>query len=244
MWTVEFDRGAGAEALRARGSGARGSRPAERLPLRHSRAASYVGAAALSSVTVLATLALEKTTGPTFFGLVLTAVAISVWFGGLGPGLTATAVTALGMGLMLIEPVGRPWIGHGHDAARWVLFVLAALVITGLGHFMRSARERAEASERRLAILSSVHEALEPALEAEERLRRLATTLAPRVCDWCAVRLDLPEAPDRVAGAGRGVERLLVASDGRCGPMADGITRDRPTLLASIDQRWAAPLGD
>ena len=212
------------------------------LSLPRTDAASYVGAAALSAVAVVATLALERTTGPTFFGLVLTAVAVSVWLGGLGPGLAATSVTALGMGLVLIEPVGRPWIGEGGDAARWGLFVLAALIITGLGHFMRSARERAEASERRLAILSSVHEALEPALEAEERLRRLARTLAPRVCDWCAVRLDLGGPVDCDGPAGHAGASMLVSSDGACRPMSDEIALDAPMLLPSIDKEWAASL--
>ncbi len=206
-----------------------------------SDAAAYVGAAALSAAAVVATLALERTTGPTFFGLVLTAVATSVWLGGLGPGLAATSVTAFGMGLVLIEPVGRPWIGDGGDAARWVLFVLAALIITGLGHFMRSARERAEASERRLAILSSVHEALEPALGAEERLRRLATTLAPRACDWCAVCLDLGGAAGTEEPAGD-AGGLRVASLGGCGPMPDEIARDAPMLLPTLDAGWAASL--
>lgn len=203
----------------------------------------YAGAAALSGAAVLGTLALERTTGPTFFGLVLTAVAVSVWFGGLGPGLAATAVTALGMGLVLIEPAGRPWIDDGSDAVRWALFVLAALVITGLGHFMRAARQRAETSERRLAILSSAHHALEPALDPEARLRRLARVLVPRACDWCALRLDARDPADSTGTGDHDDAPLLVASDGRCGPMPDAFMLDVPSLLPALDASQASALG-
>ncbi len=202
---------------------------------RPSDATLYAGAAALGTAAVLGTFALEHTTGPTFFGLVLTAVAGSVWFGGLGPGLAATAVTALGMGLVLIEPAGRPWIDDGPDAVRWALFVLAALVITGLGHFMRAARQRAETSERRLAILSSAHHALEPALEAEARLRRLARVLVPRACDWCALRLDARDPVDAHATGDHGDAPLLVASDGTCEPMTDAPLPDAPLLIPALD---------
>ncbi|MGD9571355.1 MAG: hypothetical protein AB7V62_05685 [Thermoleophilia bacterium] len=62
----------------------------------------------LAAVAVAATLALEQTTGPTFFGIVLVAVAGAVWLGGIGPAVVATAVTGAGMALALLPPIGQP----------------------------------------------------------------------------------------------------------------------------------------
>jgi two-component system sensor histidine kinase KdpD len=160
-----------------------------------STARTYAWTAALTGAAVAVTAVLERTTGTTFFGLVLAAVAVAVWLGGLGPALVATGLAALATAFLPVETAGRTALSDRDALLRWGLFVLAALVITGLGHVMRSARQRAEASERRLAIVSAVHEALEPSLEVEARLHRLAGALVPGLCDWCAVRLD-----DDVAG--------------------------------------------
>ena len=164
----------------------------------------YVWTAALTAAAIGGTAALEHTTGTTFFGLVLAAVAVVVWLGGLGPALAATALAAVATALLPVEPVGRTVFSDRDAAVRWTLFVLAALVITGFGHVMRSARDRAEASERNLAVVSAVHEALEPSLEVEARLRRLAGTLAPGLCDWCAVRIDGEAAATPPSGEGPG----------------------------------------
>jgi two-component system sensor histidine kinase KdpD len=154
----------------------------------------YAWTAALAVLAIGLTAVLEHTTGATFFGLVLVAVAVAVWLGGLGPALAATALAAVATLLLPVEPTGRTALSDNESLVRWALFVLAALVITGLGHVMRSARDRAEASERRLAIVSAVHEALEPSLEVEARLRRLAGALVPDLCDWCVVRIDGDDA--------------------------------------------------
>ena len=82
-------------------------RPSWRRSGVRQRPAVYVGAAALATVAVAATLALEQTTGPTFFGLVLVAVAAAVWLGGLGPALVATAVTGV-KGLTTVVPISPP----------------------------------------------------------------------------------------------------------------------------------------
>jgi two-component system sensor histidine kinase KdpD len=164
----------------------------------------YAWTAALTAAALGATAALEHTTGTTFFGLVLAAVAVIVWLGGLGPALAATSLAAAATALLPVEPVGRTVLSDRDALVRWALFVLAALVITGFGHVMRSARDRAEASERNLAIVSAVHEALEPSLEVEARLRRLAGTLAPGLCDWCAVRIDGDAAATYPSGDGPG----------------------------------------
>jgi two-component system sensor histidine kinase KdpD len=196
------------------------------------RPAVYAGAATLAAVAVAVTVAIERTAGPTSFAIVLAAVAVAVWLGGLGPGLVATAITGLGMAVALLDPIGRVDIEDRSTAVRWLLFVVAALVITGLGHVMRAARDRAETSERHLALVSRAHEALEPSLEVAERLRRLTGVLAPDLCDWCAVRVE-PE-PEGAAGAD-GAAGAAASSAGAGPASRAAVAPARPTLLRTLD---------
>ena len=76
-----------------------------------------------------------------FFG----AVMIGAWFGGLGPGLLATALAALAAGYFFLSPTYPPLAGDFGQVLRLALFVLEGLFISVLVAAMRSARRQSEA---------------------------------------------------------------------------------------------------
>ncbi|GAB4234591.1 MAG: hypothetical protein Kow00121_62340 [Elainellaceae cyanobacterium] len=85
---------------------------------------------------------LEPTPTPVFFA----AVMISAWYGGLVPGLLATALSTLAINYFYIEPfhsLGLPSVGY---VARLSVFVMAATLINSLNQAQRSAQRRAEAN--------------------------------------------------------------------------------------------------
>ncbi|HEV2293534.1 MAG TPA: ATP-binding protein [Tepidisphaeraceae bacterium] len=112
---------------------------------------------------------------PLFFA----AVMISAWFGGLGPGLLATALAAASSAYFFFFPHYSFWI-HTDDIIRGVIFVAVAVLISSLQAQAQEAREQAEAANRAkdrfLAILShELRNPLNPVLTAAEMLQRDAT---------------------------------------------------------------------
>ena len=76
-----------------------------------------------------------------FFG----AVMVGAWFGGLGPGLLATALAALTAGYFFLSPTYPPLVGDFGQVLRLALFVLEGSFISVLVATMRSARRQYEA---------------------------------------------------------------------------------------------------
>ncbi len=79
------------------------------------------------------------------FLLLAGAVMVAAWFGGLGPGLVATALGALSADYFYLAPVGS---FTGPVGAFWlqVPFVLQGVLITALTQALHLARQRAEKS--------------------------------------------------------------------------------------------------
>ena len=137
-------------------------------PLRYGVAALVVGAA------VLVKLLLDPLTAQdTPFLLILGAIMVSAWYGGLGPGLLATGLSALATDYFFLDPkVSFTTLGPG-------LFDLGAFVLEGvlvcvLTASLRSARDRAERS--RLEAEShqeNLRESEARLKEAEARFRTL-----------------------------------------------------------------------
>jgi signal transduction histidine kinase len=98
---------------------------------------------------------------PPVFSLFFAAVMISAWYGGLGPGLLATALAVLVIDLTLFSSLATP-ASHLHSLLRLTIFVLVALLISSL----TAARKRAEAALRK------AHDELE--LRVHERTKELA----------------------------------------------------------------------
>src|ERR671916_891720 len=128
------------------------------------------------------------------FLLMAGAVIVAAWFGGLGPGILATALGALAADYFFLEPVGSfALLGVGF--LPFTLFVLQGLLISFLVEALRSARERAETSVREAR---SHQESLR---RSEERFR----LLVDGVKDYAIFMLD-PNG--RVASWNEGAERI------------------------------------
>ena len=97
------------------------------------------------------------------------AVMIAAYFGGFGPGLLATFLSALAANYFLTEPLDTFGIKGVNAAIALPLFVLVGAVISGLSESLHRARRRIVADEHRRP-----EEALR---EAEERFRQMAENI-------------------------------------------------------------------
>src|SRR5204862_1532776 len=75
------------------------------------------------------------------------AVALSAWFGGLGPGLASTAFSVLAILFFFMPPIFSIDVGNPVTQVRLILFALVALLIDGLS-YARTGAERATRKER------------------------------------------------------------------------------------------------
>jgi len=115
--------------------------------------------------------------------LFLCAVLVSAWFGGIGPGLLATALSALAFNYYFLPPIHS--LGPKLDEIpRLVIFTVSALFVGSLSAAERSAIEslRRARDDLRKTVqeLQSTNEALQAESDerqrAEEALRRLTHT--------------------------------------------------------------------
>jgi PAS domain S-box-containing protein len=128
------------------------------------------------------------------FLILSVAVIVAAWFGGLGPGLLATALGALAADYFFLLPRGS-FTGLGAELLPLGLFAVQGLVISSLTEALHAARSRAEASAQ-VAISHQENLRL-----SEERFR----LLIEGVEDYAIIMLE----PDgRVASWNAGAERI------------------------------------
>jgi len=120
---------------------------------------------AVAVVTVALALVLTSLLGPSLdpevSSLFLAAVMVSAWYGGLGPGLLATALAVVFIETFLLYPVGQYDLDV-HSFLRLTVFMVVALLISSL----TAARKRAEDALRK------AHDELE--MRVQERTAELA----------------------------------------------------------------------
>jgi PAS domain S-box-containing protein len=78
------------------------------------------------------------------FLLFFIAIGLSAWFGGFGPGFTATLLSALASAYYFLFPLGLTDLTGPESYVRLALFTSEALLISWLAQSMRAARHRAE----------------------------------------------------------------------------------------------------
>ena len=110
--------------------------------------AAYGGAVAVTLTAVLMRWALDPWLGfdvpyATLYG----AVAIAVWFGGLGPAVMAMVLGYAIINVRYISPYGELAMNGPADAIGLALFALSSSLIIVLGEAMRRTRDRYRASE-------------------------------------------------------------------------------------------------
>src|SRR5881296_1715280 len=103
-------------------------RPAARLDLVQT-AFSYLVALSSTAAALVLSLALEPRIGVSSFVLLFAAVMVSAWYGGLGPGLLATALGGLAVDYYFETPLYSLRVVSLPNAMRLGVFLLVALFI-------------------------------------------------------------------------------------------------------------------
>ncbi|HWI44581.1 MAG TPA: DUF4118 domain-containing protein, partial [Rubrobacter sp.] len=129
------------------------------IALRYGVAMLAVGAA-LGIKLLLDPLTVQDTP----FLLVFSAIIVSAWYGGLGPGLLATAISALATDYFFLNPRGT-LTGFSVEGIDVLAFMLEGVLVSVLTSSLRSARDRAQRS----TLEARSHQ--ESLRESEERFR-------------------------------------------------------------------------
>ncbi len=89
-------------------------------------------------------------------------VIISAYIGGLGPGLLATAIVAVGADYYFIPPIDRIFpFERGVDFGEWLFLISSGIIASVLNEALHRARRRAKASEQLYAVtLASIGDAV------------------------------------------------------------------------------------
>jgi signal transduction histidine kinase len=136
----------------------------------------YATAALLSVLATAVALALGGSIEPSGPEILLAAVMLSAWYGGLGPGLLATALSVLAIDQLLMPPEYRSVVGWD-DVVRLIVFILVSVLISWLNGSRKQAKETLQQSydelevrvRERTADLASANAILED--QISERLR-------------------------------------------------------------------------
>jgi signal transduction histidine kinase len=127
----------------------------------HSPVLRYAVAVIAVALAQALTSLLGPSLDPEVSSLFLAAVMVSAWYGGLGPGLLATALAVVLIETFLLYPVGQYDL-NVHSFLRLTVFMVVALLISSL----TAARKRAEDALRK------AHDELE--MRVQERTAELA----------------------------------------------------------------------
>ena len=127
------------------------------------------------------------------FRLFLIATVASTWYGGLGPGLLATAIATLTADYFFLSPLYSLFALQPAQRVLMGLFLLEGTVVAGITAAFRSSHQRAEQSIREKHLEIEERKRAEQALsESEERFRLMADSTPVmiwmsginRQCDW------------------------------------------------------------
>lgn len=125
----------------------------------------YALAITVTALGFLLTLIMNVVTERNVFQVSVAAVVISAWYGGLGPGLLSTALSALGMTYYLLEPLFSFHVLNGADVLQLAFFLLVAVLMSWL-------------SEARLQAETKLHTRSEELEEANRELGSFSYTVS------------------------------------------------------------------
>jgi signal transduction histidine kinase/CheY-like chemotaxis protein len=146
----------------------------------------YALGALSSAVALQLTLALRPWSDEAPFALFFLAVALAAAFGGLGPGLLATALATLSTIWYLTPPPGSLLLDQG-GLVRVILFVSAAGLIAWLVERSRRAEASLRWNTAAQRFLAEASGTLSSSLDYERTLGALTRLAVPHFADWCAV---------------------------------------------------------
>jgi len=142
-----------------------------------SPARAYLIAVAASAIGFFLTWAIAESLTTYATTLMILAVMVSAWYGGMGPAILATVLLVLGTIFFIIAPFAPLYLITSPDLVRLSLFVFAALVVSVLTNAMRIERGRAEQLTGELSMLQSITASFGGALTVEQ----IAETVVTRV---------------------------------------------------------------
>lgn len=173
------------------------------LNLKRSPLGRYSVAVLAVVVALLLTQLLRWRFEPSIYPLFFAAVMFSSWYGGIGPGLLATALAALACAYFFIPPLYSLVLSSLNSIVGLFQFVLVALLITLLNAALRSTQRRAEtnalAAQRNYERLRQTQESLR---QTEELYRFLVEGLT----EYAIFMLDLN---GHISSWNTGAERIL-----------------------------------
>jgi PAS domain S-box-containing protein len=196
----------------------------------------YGLAAGFSVLAVVLTVRLGDLRHQTPYLLSFGAVMLASWLGGFGPGLLATAITALGVDYYVRAPIHQLWLKDDETALTAVFYVAVATAISWLNAARRRAEEdqtrllmseraiRAEvdAAEARSRFLAEASEVLAASLDYREAPAQVVRLVVPSLADWCVVDL---------LGDDGALHRLaIVHGDPACAAASEELRRRYPTI--------------
>ena len=174
----------------------------------------YVLAVGLVGLVLLIQLSLGPLAYKIPFLLFHVAVAGGAWFGGIGPGLLATALSASAATYYFLPPYHSPNLADSDVLASVSLFVLVALLINGLSYARRQADSSIYAERAKLqSTLSSIGDAA-LATDTEGNVTFI-NTVAQSLTGWT-----------QQEAIGKPVEQVLnIVSEGDHAPAANPVRR-------------------
>ncbi|MGH3135605.1 MAG: SpoIIE family protein phosphatase [Gaiellaceae bacterium] len=178
----------------------------------------YGFAVAASLTAVLVSAALTQDAEP-LYALLVAVVAVTVWYGGLGPGLVAIAVGWASKFVIVVLPGDF----HGAEVTRWLAALATALGVVWVSFVLRSGRERAEASIGELGALGQLSAGLSRATTSAE-VAHVVTHEASALLGAQGAALGLVEGEEVVVVDPIGLAARTHLPGGR-------LTLDRSTLI-------------
>lgn len=114
---------------------------------------------------------------PSVYLLCYAAVTIASWYGGMGPGIMVSILTALGVDVLFIQPTGTITMHEPREYAALGVFLAVTVLTSALHDSLRRARQRAQAAAHAARRAEQESSALSRALELrvverEELLRQ------------------------------------------------------------------------
>jgi two-component system, cell cycle sensor histidine kinase and response regulator CckA len=171
---------------------------------RRQQAVGYLVAVLATAVAAGVTQLLRPLVAPSVTPLFILAVAIAALFGGRGPGALASLLSVLALSYWFFPPID---LDNPADLTRLILFVVVAIVITGIAG--ATQRHRAHAAAQ--------------ATESE-RLRSLADQLAAEAAEATRqVRQSITEEKDAREAMARLAAIVSSSSDAIIGKTLDGV---------------------
>jgi K+-sensing histidine kinase KdpD len=163
----------------------------------------YAVAVALAVLGVVITATVGDLAEEAPYLISISVVMVVSWFGGFGPGVVASALSALGVDYFATEPLRTLTILDREN----LVLVGAFLTATWLISWLNAARLRAEAEgetllrqeqdarreaitgRNRMSFLAEASAVLAVSLDYRATLRQVAHLVVPTLADWCAVHI-------------------------------------------------------